>query len=152
MITLKYTPIDPRKLETGIQQALDSTAEELAAKFRQQSPVGVTGELRDNWRTTSKRFEATIRNDSDQAFQRVVGRGPGKFPAYGESTPLGKWARLKGIPAFLVARKISREGTERWKEQRNFAGLDREGNPYRGGAIDQARDELARKLRNIKVT
>jgi hypothetical protein len=34
------------------------------------------------------------------------------WPPYGKGTSLERWATARGIPAFLVARKISREGTK----------------------------------------
>jgi hypothetical protein len=35
---------------------------------------------------------------------------PSKMPPWGPNSPLGKWAAAHGIPAFLVARKLQREG------------------------------------------
>lgn len=151
-ISIRYQPRGFERFTQDVQNILDDGALDLATELQQESPVGVSGDLKGGWDVEIKKFEVVVVNRTPNALERTVGRAPGKFPPYGENTPLGKWARSKGIPAFLIARKIAREGTDRWKEQRNFAGLDREGNPYRGGTIDRARDELARKLKNIRVT
>ncbi len=61
-------------------------------------------------------------------------------------------AALKGIPAFLVARKIYRLGTDRYISGENIAGIDKDtGKILEGGAIAQAARRIRFRLKKIRI-
>lgn len=147
-IGLKIPAIDlARTFETKVQSIIEDEAIALADQLQQESPVGATGELKGGWDVRVSRLSVTVLNTSDAALFRIRGRGPGKFPPFGEGSPLARWAALKGIPPFLVARSIARKGTKRWRDKSNFAGIDYDGKPVAGGAIDRATKRIAQRLR-----
>lgn len=101
----------------------------LISEVRRESPV-FEGDLREGFQGVgpgfiSREIQASLVNATPEAIFRIRGRGPGKFPLYGERSNLGRWARAKGIPAFVVARKIARFGTDRWINNENILGIDR---------------------------
>lgn len=117
------------------RDAFDEALVEAAQFLQENSPKGISppsGSLRGGWEVKLSRkmrnifrFEGFLYNTVPTAINRLHGRGPGKFPPFAKGTPLARWAESKGIPPFLVARKIAREGTKRWREEgRN--------NPYIG--------------------
>lgn len=105
---------------------MDDALLELAQFLQDNSPRGVSPaseSLKGSWDIIPARkvrnffyFDGAVINKAANARNRLEGRGAGKFPPFGPGTPLAAWADAKGIPPFLVARKIAREGTERWKE------------------------------------
>lgn len=106
--------------------ATDDALVEMAQYLQDNSPRGISPaseSLKGSWDIIPTQklrgamtFRGAIVNYSDRAANRLEGRGPGKFPPFSKGTPLARWAKSKGIPPFLVARKIAREGTERWKD------------------------------------
>lgn len=88
---------------------------ELMSETIQNAPVGVSGGgggLRGSFTTDfqDNRLTAIVGSDSQYAPHVEYGTRP-HWPPFGEGSPLARWARAKGIPAFLVARKIARRGT-----------------------------------------
>lgn len=132
-------------------------------ELQRNSPVGATGELKSGWdiipaRRRSSSFEVAINisNTAPNAINRIVGRGPGKFPP---EAPVLAWVqkvikpearKAKGI-AFVIRRKIAREGTKRWKAKQNFAGLDLKGRPLPGSPIAKAEARIAAELNQLKL-
>lgn len=130
-------PIVDPVIRRQVIAAMDTALLELADFLQQNSPRGVSPvreSLKGSWNVIPARkvrnfpwYKGEVVNTSSNAINRLAGRGPGKFPPFGKGTPLAKWADAKDIPPFLVARKIAREGTERWKESSGrpgYFGLD----------------------------
>ena len=129
-------PIVDFILWRAYRNALDDALIEMAQYLQENSPRGVSPineSLKGSWDVIPARklrgimtYEGSVVNLAERAINRLEGRGPGKFPPFGKGSNLEKWATSKGIPAFLVARKIAREGTERWKAHRGSptTGLD----------------------------
>ena len=132
-------------------------------ELQRNSPVGATRELKEGWdivpaRRRSSSFDVSvgITNNAPNALNRVVGRAPGKFPP---EAPVLAWVKkvikpegrkAKGV-AFVIRRKIAREGTERWRAKRNFAGLDLKGKPLPGSPIAKAEARIAAELNELKL-
>ena len=130
-MTLRITSTTNLDLATqefrkAVRGAVDTALIELADHLQQNSPVGVSPvseSLRGRWdiiparkRRGGLQVLGSVTNTADAAQYRIVGRGPGRVPPSGPDTPLGRWAAVKGIPAYLVARKIATEGTKRWRQ------------------------------------
>lgn len=131
-------PVFDVLLNKVFRESTDAALLEMAQYLQENSPRGVSPiqkSLKGSWDIVPTRkirnfprYEGSITNIAENAIYRFNGRGPGRFPPFGPGSPLAQWAAAKGIPAFLVARKIAREGTERWKQgsRRPTLGLDRE--------------------------
>lgn len=119
------------------------------AQARAGTPIGVDGRLQQSWRAETASFksgeyQAAIANDAPYAVFGIMGRKPGKFPPFGDNTPLAAWARKRGIVPYLVARKIAREGTERWKAKSNWLG-------YFGAKPDSVSDTKEITVRSLEA-
>ena len=146
-----------------INEIFNKHALDAADKLQQNSPVGATGDLSKGWdiipaRRQSSSFDVSVNviNNVPNALNRIVGRAPGKFPP---EAPILAWVqkklkpepkRAKGI-AFVIRRKIAREGTQRWKAKQNFAGLDLKGKPLPGSPIAKAEAKIAAELNQLKL-
>ena len=62
---------------------------------------------------TANTIEASFFSALPYSLERLAGRGPGKQPPVDK---LRRWALANGVNPYAVARKIGREGTERFKE------------------------------------
>ena len=151
-----------KSLNRQYRDALDTALLEAVNYLQINSPKGASspGEsLAGNWDIVLSRKERNqlvaeggIVNNSTNAFNRIAGRPPGKFPPYGEGTPLERWARIKGIPPFLLARKIAQEGTERFRTGKNVMGIDYatgdiKGNPEWLQIFDKTLEQELSKIR-----
>jgi len=158
------TTFKPLKFEQQvIAQIRSAITEELAEAvntLKQESPVGATGDYQKGWSLipvrrlpSSFELQATIRNSAEYATYAARGRGPGKFPPYKPGSPLAAWAVTKGIPAFLVARKIAREGTKLWRQGNgnNPLGLKRDGTIAPNSPIAQAEERIRARLRAVRT-
>lgn len=143
-----------------IRSALTEELAEAVTTLQQDSAIGATGEYKAGWSLIPARrlpgsfeLQATIRNSSEHTTYAARGRGPGKFPPYKPGSPLAAWAVTKGIPAFLVARKIAREGTKLWQQGdgNNPAGLKRDGSIAPNSPIAQAERRIEARLRSVRV-
>ena len=144
------------------QQIIDIVDDELlkaVEDLQRNSPVGVTQELKNSWEISGTSIQqgevtCTITNTASNALNRLEGRKPGRQPP---SSALEEWVskklkvsgkRLKSV-AFLVARKIGREGTQ--SSKRNFKQFDpATGQPVKNSAIDRALTRIEKKLDTIK--
>lgn len=109
-----------------VRKAVDAAMLDLADHLQRNSPVGaspVNQSLKGGWDVIPARKQrgklavlGSVVNRADAARFRIVGRGPGRMPPYGPDSPLGRWASVVGIPAYLVARKVATEGTQRWRD------------------------------------
>lgn len=126
------------KINSQVVSAFSVALFDTVEEIKRQSYVGATNQLRSGWDYTnpvvySDRITASITNDSQRVINRIAGRSPGKQPPV---DPIEQWVKKKlKIPsnqaraiAFAISKKIGREGTERFKSQENFVGIDLNGN------------------------
>lgn len=140
------------KFRSQIKGAIEDTALELGSDLQQASPEGATGDLKRGWDVQIKSdLSLQITNSADNALFRIRGRKSGKLPPWGPGSELAAWAEKYDIPPFLLARAIARSGTQRFRDKKNFAGINPDGSAQRGGIIDQASKRLADRLRKIKL-
>lgn len=144
------------------REIYDDEALDLADELQRESPVGATGELRAGWDVIPARrqigsIRSSVVNTSDNAFFRIVGRGPGKMPPV---EPIDDWVRAKapGLSdserrsrVFLVRRKISLKGTERWREQDNVLGLKRGQTPDQSPKVQETRQKIIDRVNQIQL-
>lgn len=144
----------------GFYQTFVDALEGVAEEYRNESYIGVTGDLRDSWRATYPRKEAftftvkgAIVNESDRAVNRIAGRPPGKATPVDSLTP---WVQKKIEPnpkkargiAFAIAMKHKREGSKRFREKENFLGIDTRGLPRnQDSRILLSEKQIAAKLK-----
>jgi hypothetical protein len=121
------------KVAKALSVALFDTVEWL----KTESYVGATNQLRSGWDYSipivlSDRITAQITNNSEKVINRIAGRSPGKQPPI---DPIELWvkkklkipaAQAKGV-AFAIAKKIAKEGTDRFQTQSNFIDLKLDG-------------------------
>jgi len=136
------------------------------ADLQRNSPVGASdsiGEpsLKNSWdietiRDLGGEIVVNVVNPVQAALNRLEGRKAGKRPP---SDALIPWVKFKlqikedkkaKSVAFLVARKIGREGTQRSK--RNFKEFDPvTGQPVKNGAILRAITRIEKRIDGIKI-
>jgi hypothetical protein len=122
-------------LRTRLKTAFESAILDIADEFQQNSPVGATGLLKSSWDVNvtenTNGLVGIIVNNAPASRYRALGRGSGGFPPI---EPLTDWVKVKIEPdekkakaiAFLIGRKIAREGTERFKNNQNPFYLNRD--------------------------
>lgn len=144
------------------REVFDRNAKLLVSELKRVSPVGATGELRDGWVARPARkipgvgeYSLDVTNTAPNYFYRVVGRGPGRMPP---KQPILDWVYSKGLKgkvaerrAFLIRRKISKEGTQRWIERDNPIGIRRNGTLSPKSPILAAQKQIDRELRRLKL-
>ncbi|MBD2370957.1 MULTISPECIES: hypothetical protein [Leptolyngbya] len=146
-----------KSLLPQIQDAIETRFIDAAATLQSDTPQD-TGKAAGAWdintRLKGKDIELTIVNDAKTetgqpyGLLALEGRAPGKFPPYGDTSHLARWAKVRGIPPFLVARKIAREGTERFKDGPHHFSQD--GQPVEDGAISTAIKLVKQDIQRIK--
>ena len=94
-------------LKAGIRKSIFT----LEARAKKETPVGVSGFLRNAYRENFDGLKGELVNTKEYARYVHEGRKPGKMPPIG---PIALWARRKGlaIPAFVIARSIAKKGTK----------------------------------------
>lgn len=113
-----------------IQEAISFSVEDIHRNLRPPTtPVGVTGDL---FRAVGRGkyigpLKGGIKINLDYGVYVHEGTRP-HWPPYKEGTPLGRWAKQKGINPYLVARSISRKGTK--------------ANPFFKKGIDKAQSNI----------
>lgn len=114
----------------------------------------IVGDMNSNNRNASKKFIRSLyikelRNGGqivgeDYAQQLVAGRKPGKFPPI---KPIQQWIKDKGLSlngitekglAFIIARKISKQGTDIFKHKRSALDVK--------GIVDDVQPQLKDQL------
>jgi hypothetical protein len=104
----KHPAIAQKHVDTAITRSLVA----VFGGIKREAPVGVSGDMRNRWEKKTSAFRGRLESNTKYAYWVHEGRGPGKMPPFGEGTPLEKWAKKKGIPPFLIARKIAKKGTK----------------------------------------
>lgn len=148
-----------KKLQQALLDIVDDELLKAVEDLQRNSPVGSTGLLKKSWEISGasifqNEIQCSITNNAPNALNRLEGRKPGRPPP---STALEEWVKfkfrisgkqLKSV-AFLVARKIGKEGTQRSK--RNFKEFDPvTGQPVKNSAIDRALTRIEKKLNALK--
>jgi hypothetical protein len=125
------------------------------------TPKGVDEKLASSWAVIDARrqtvtfdVEYKIVNTDPDAYNKLFGRGAGKFPPI---APLERWVKFKfgGNPTqvkqatYLVRRKISRFGTDRFS-QPSLVGLNRDLSYTPGGIFDQMEQRINAGLDNLR--
>lgn len=100
----KYPSISEKHIGSAISRSLVR----ILGQEKQQAPVGVTGNLRDNWKIDITRFAGSLRSNAPYSMAVHMGTGPHKVS--GES--LKAWAARKGLNPWAVAKSIAKKGTK----------------------------------------
>ena len=138
MVSVKVDPIIVQGKLSEVFQApvlniWDTAMKEALAEVKASSPVD-NGDLRRGYKAGKARiargeFKARFINNTANSLYRERGRGPGKMPPFENGSSLFRWAKKRGISPYLIARKISRVGTDRWRSNKNPLGIDRSSTP-----------------------
>ena len=150
--------------QAQVRDVFNRNADRAVEELRSGSPVGATRQLQEGWQSTPARksgnvseVSVKITNTAPNAYYRIAGRGPGGFPP---SAPIEAWVRAKSLAsgekevrsrAFLIRRKIAREGTERWKAKRNWAGLLIGGKFAADSPVAKAENRIRKELKKLKL-
>lgn len=141
------------------KQVLSDIRENLKSKqVTQYGAVQNTGLLAESlkYNVAGTKIQIIVSGKAvDYWFTVEVGRQPGRFPPI---EPIRRWVEQRRIgepskypsTAFLIARKIAREGTEIWKQygsKGQTTGIYQE--PTTGAALDSIINEVAPKIREI---
>jgi hypothetical protein len=146
-----------REVVPSLKEVFTDALLDTADQLQQESYRGATLDLAGSWDINVKQknnfqIEGEITNNSDRAINRVAGRGAGKAPPI---EPLTDWIIAKGIAtdrkrargiSFAIARKIAREGTDRYQANENFLGLNRDGSFKPNDRLEQIAREISEKI------
>lgn len=100
----RYPAISEKHVNTAINRSLVR----ILGQQKQQAPVGVTGNLRDNWKIDIGRFTGTLK--SMAPYSMAVHMGTKPHNVSGET--LKAWAARKGLNPWAVAANIRKHGTK----------------------------------------
>lgn len=100
----RYPAISEKHVNTAINRSLVR----ILGQEKQQAPVGVTGNLRDNWKIDIGRFTGSLR--SMAPYSMAVHMGSQPHAVSGET--LKAWAARKGLNPWAVAANIKKHGTK----------------------------------------
>lgn len=98
----------PAISEKHVNNAINRSLVRILGQEKQQAPVGVTGNLRDNWKIDIGRFTGSLR--SNAPYSIAVHQGTGPHNVSGET--LKAWAARKGLNPWAVAASIRKHGTK----------------------------------------
>ena len=137
-----------------LRDKIDDFLLEETQYYQENSPVGATKELIAGWDITPAKKQSnlfsyvrfSIKNDSNRSVNRIGGREPGKMPPI---EPIAAWAAavLGDVnAAYPVAKKIAKEGTQRYRDGDNWVGSDYKGKLIPGGRIDTFAQRLVQYI------
>lgn len=137
-----------------LRDKIDDFLLEETQYYQENSPVGATKELIASWDITPAKKQSnlfsyvrfSIKNESDRSVNRIGGREPGKIPPI---EPIAAWAAavLGDVnAAYPIAKKIAKEGTQRYRNGENWVGSDYKGNVIPGGRIDTFAQRLVQYI------
>lgn len=122
---------------SSLQSRCENALLDFGVYLESLTPVGATGNLKRSLDVglkqvligSSIQFIGEIAYRDPLAKQKTVGRGPGLAPPL---QPIQDWVTAKGSlnpirDAHRVRRKIAKYGTERWRKNDNWVGLNRDG-------------------------
>ena len=111
-----------------LTKAVESAALDLAIQFEAESPV-YRGTFKKSWDVDAEGsgnlIRIEIKNNDPIGRWKAIGRSPGRMPP---DAPIRAWVLAKGInekAVWAIRKKIADEGTDRWKNQTNVIGADR---------------------------
>lgn len=140
-------------MEQGLYNDFVNSWIDAADEFQQNTPVGVTEELKRGWdieatplSQVTNRVSVKITNTAPYSSFRVAGRGPGKPPPI---SAIRSWARLKGLNPYAVQKGIGRRGTRRWRDKDNWVGINNDNTFISGGRIEQIADSMRQRFRTV---
>ena len=137
-----------------LRDKIDDFLLEETQYYQENSPVGATKELIAGWDITPAKKQSnlfsyvrfSIKNDSNRSVNRIGGREPGKMPPI---EPIAAWAAVvlgDASAAYPVAKKIAKEGTQRYRDGDNWVGSDYKGSVIPGGRIDTFAQRLVQYI------
>lgn len=108
------TEVIKEEMAQGLHNMALATAPKVRARTPKYSGDTVNSiEATEAWQE-GERLMAAVESDGSVPAVVVAANETGArphWPPWGEGTPLNQWAEDKGIPPFLVARAIARNGT-----------------------------------------
>lgn len=156
----------PDEIERQVREQVEDVLIDFADDLQRKSPRGVSASgdsLAGQWDVEPGRGKSlgVVRNDAERAYNRIVGRGPGKFTPWGDGTDLNDWVEGKlGISdprqrrgiAYVIAKRHAAQGSRRYQSGDNILGIDPQSKDYRPDSpvYDTVR-EIERRT-NIRVT
>lgn len=105
---LKIADKYPAVAEKHVGQGIAKIFVKLIGGFGVNAPVGVTGHLRDNWKTNIGRFEGSLKSGQEYSGSVEFGTRPHNVAP----SQLREWAVKKGLNEFAVAKSIAKKGTK----------------------------------------
>jgi hypothetical protein len=167
-IKVKSGYLRDRVMKSAVKDIFIEELSNLTDTLKQRSYIGATQakntgiSLQQGWNfefseSSLNKFiiRARITNDSPNYVNRVAGREPGKFPPL---KPLTDWVEVKlniydpkkaKAVAYVIGRKIAREGTNRYKTKKNFAGLNLDGSLQADSIIKETEKAIARRIHRL---
>ena len=97
----------PVTVEKYTNLAIARSLNRVFGEEKVQAPVGVSGNLRDNWQVTVGRFEGSLVSRAPYAADVETGQPLKVFPS---GASLLAWAANKGLNAYAVAKAIAKRG------------------------------------------
>jgi hypothetical protein len=136
-----------KKYQAGIRKIYSEEGHKLRDRLKMESYKGVSSELANSWRVVVKVYNFNVFSDDEKARWKIAGRGPGKMPPIKAITP---WATAKGISPWALAISIARRGTQRWRDQKNFLNMDRQGKIRKPNPMEDTRLTIMRRVSKLK--
>lgn len=123
--------IAPERIITAISQSLTRSAIQTQRYFRENIPVGVSGELRRSVRYHFlDRVSVSIAPEASYAQYVEYGTSP-HWASVKDGTSLARWAKQKGINKYALQHHIARKGTkphhfegETYRQAKDYAYQD----------------------------
>ena len=162
MTTLTITGLSPStfdEIRGDVADIIDDELLDLGELIERGSPKGVSGtgsSLSSSWdikpaTISANGISASVLNPLPFALERLAGRGPGKQPPVDN---LRRWAQARGISPYAVAKKIGREGTERYKRGKdgNLLRIDPQSKevPTNEGPQKETTDKIVARIAGLK--
>ena len=98
----------PQISEKYVNNAINRSLVRILGQEKQQAPVGVSANLRDNWKVDIGRFQGSLK--SMAPYGMAVHQGTA--PHYVSGETLKAWAARKGLNPWAVAKSIAKKGTK----------------------------------------
>lgn len=136
-----------KKYQSGILKIYNEEAQALREKLRAESYKGESSELANSWRVKVRVYNFTVESTDPKAQFKIVGRGPGKMPPVSALTP---WANSKGINPWALAISIARKGTQRWRDDKNFLNMSRQGKLRKPNPFEDTRLTISKRVSRLK--
>lgn len=97
-------------------------------------PAGKASKSAEKDKARTVRLYVRISNRAPNSYYRLVGRAPGKQPPIDKLVNWAKRAKLPPSLGYVIARKIAKDGTERYRTGQNIVGVDPRKVQHRGNS------------------